>query len=379
MKRPRVITIALMGIGLGLVATAIAANQQYLDRHFLPSFFLTRSQYVRIELIVRFGIAAVGLCVALIAPFGARLLTWKVLRLAFSMVVAAGLALVAGEFVLQHWGVGPIEWLKPEDEPRRQPDPHLGWTLVPSRVGHKTIAGRDLEYAVDSNGYRVRSLTAPVDFDHPAIVFAGESIMFGEGLQWDESVPAQVSAIMQLQSVNLSVHGFGTDQTYLRLQQELPRFRHPVAVVTLFTTVLFGRNLDSDRPHLGATPDGLVWLPAVEHTRLRALATVLVPYRSIEAVERGIVVTRETLRATADLARQRGAIPLIVVPQFGEEDELEKMLRRRILEEAGLPYVFVEVKETWRLPWNQHPDARASEVIAKAIASNLDPRLQGLE
>jgi hypothetical protein len=197
-------------------------------------------------------------------------------------------------------------------------------------------------------------------------------MMFGEGLNWDESVPAQVGARMQIQSVNLAVHGFSTDQVYLRLQEQLPRFRRPVALVTVFTTALFGRNLDDDRPHLGP---GLVWLPAIEHTRLKALATVLVPYRSDATVERGLVMTRETLRATIDLARAYGARPLIVVPQFGKEDELERTLRRRILDDGGLPYALVEINAAWRLPWNQHPDARASRAIANSITTWLQENL----
>jgi hypothetical protein len=159
---------------------------------------------------------------------------------------------------------------------------------------------------------------------------------------------------------------------HLRLQEELPRFRRPVAVVTVFTTALFGRNLDDDRPHLGP---GLVWLPAVEHTRLKALATVLVPYRSDATVERGLVMTRETLRATTDLARAYGAISLIVVPQFGREDALERTLRRRILDEIKLPYAFVEINAAWRLSWNQHPDARANRAIAVAITARLQENL----
>ena len=41
------------------------------------------------------------------------------------------------------------------------------------------------------------------------------------------------------------------DQIYLRLVRELPQFRRPTAVVAIFMTELFGRNLDEDRPHLG--------------------------------------------------------------------------------------------------------------------------------
>lgn len=37
-------------------------------------------------------------------------------------------------------------------------------------------------------------------------------------------------------------------------------------------------------------------------------------------IDRGVEVTRDVLRATARLARARGAAPLILVPQFGPED-----------------------------------------------------------
>ena len=67
-------------------------------------------------------------------------------------------------------------------------------------------------------------------------------------------------------------------------------------------------------------------------------------------------MTREVLGATVDLARARGATPLIVVPQFGVEEQAERALRRRILDETGLPYVWIEIDEAWRLPWDRHPE-----------------------
>jgi hypothetical protein len=133
-------------------------------------------------------------------------------------------------------------------------------------------------------------------------------------------------------------------------------------------TALFGRNLDDDRPHLGP---GLVWLPAAQHARLRSLASLLVPYRRDQTVENGIIVTREVLRATVALARARGARPLIVVPQLGAEEGVERTLRRRILDESGVPYVFAAIDGTWRLPWDRHPNARAAQAIAAAIAARL--------
>src|SRR5262249_44174818 len=162
----------------------------------------------------------------------------------------------------------------------------------------------------------------------PTLVFAGESVMFGEGLVWDETIPAQVGAMLGIQSANLAVHGYSTDQIYLRLARELPRFRQPVAVVSIFMTELFGRNLDDDRPYLGP---GLEWKPAQKASRLVALAGLLVPYRRDTTVEQGVRVTREAFRAIVPLARRAGATPLVVVPQFGSEDDVQRLLRERIL------------------------------------------------
>ena len=80
-------------------------------------------------------------------------------------------------------------------------------------------------------------------------------------------------------------------------------------------------------------------------------------------------MTRDVLRATLDLAQTRGARPLIVVPQFGVEDPAERALRLRILDEAGLPYVWIEIADGWRLSRSLHPNADAARAIATAIVS----------
>ena len=360
--------IAVATIGAAFVVCALAANQRWLDRHFLPSFFLPRQWYVLIESSVRLMMAAAGVWLALAArPRAGRLVAHAPAR-ALHVAIAAVLAIGASELVLRRTHLRATEWLVHDEEPRRRPDPRLGWTLVPARTGHNTIGGRVIEYSLDPAGYRVRREDEPVDPERPTILFTGESVMFGEGLTWEESVPAQVGAMMGMQSANLAVHGFGSDQAYLRLENELPRFRRPVAVVSLFMTALFGRNLDDDRPHLGP---GLVWLPAGERSRLPSIAKLLVPYRSDRIIERGVSVTREVLRATVDLARARGATPLILVPHFGVEEDAERALRRRILDEAGVPSLLIEIDAAWRLPWDRHPNARAARAIATAVAARL--------
>jgi hypothetical protein len=360
---------AVASLGLALVAIALFANQNWLDRHFLPSFFLTRQTYVLLETIVRFAIGVVGVTLALVVrPRFGRVVARTPARV-FHVAIAAALALVASELVLRRVHLRPAEWLGRDQEPRRQPDPRLGWTFVPSRTGHSAIGGRVVDYTFDSAGYRVRRVDEPVDFERPTIVFTGESVMFGKGLTWEESIPAQVGLMLGRQSANLAVDGYASDQAYLRVEAELPRFRQPVAVVAMFMTTLFGRNLDDDRPHLGP---GLEWLPGVRHGRLRSLAQLIAPYRSDDTVERGITVTRAVFRATVELASAREATPLILVAQFGSEDRVEEGLRRRILDEPGLPYVLVEIDPKWRVPDDVHPDARAAHMIAAAIAARLD-------
>jgi hypothetical protein len=354
-------------VGCALVLLPAAATQPWLDRHFLPSFFLPRESYVRLETIVRSILAACGVALILASGRVGRLLG-RAPGVTVSIVAAGVLALGTSEVVLRRVHLRPAEWLLPEEEPRRQPDPRLGWVLQPARTGRAVVGGRTIEYAIDPAGYRVRRVEEAIDPARPTILFTGESVMFGEGLAWDETVPATVGALLGVQTANLAVHGYSNDQTYLRLERELPRFRHPLAVVTLFMTTLFGRNLDDDRPHLGP---GLVWLPAESTAKLASLAALLVPYRASTTVDRGIRMCREVLRATVDLARTRNAAMLIVVPQIGRESDSERLLREEILDPGALPYVQIEIDPAWHVPWDRHPDARADRLIAQAVAARL--------
>ena len=254
-----IVEIVVVSIGTLLVVCAALANQRWLDKHFLPSWFLPHQWYVLIESSVRVLIATLGVTLAVFKLSRvARLITAAPVPVVLS-ALAALLALGTSELLLRRVHLRAAEWLVPDEEPRRRHDARLGWIFEPSRTGQSHIGGRTVEYAFDPAGYRVRRVNEPVDPEQPAMVFIGESVMFGEGLTWEETIPARVGAITGVQSANLAVHGFSNDQAYMRLQTELPRFRRPLAVVSLFMTALFGRNLDDDRPHLGP---GLVWLRA---------------------------------------------------------------------------------------------------------------------
>src|SRR2546428_1345428 len=235
-----IVEIEIAFVGVVLFVSTLHANQRWLERHFLPSFYTSRSRYVWIESIVRITIAAIGAVLALIVrrPLG-KFIAYHPVR-ALQITLAILLAFPATEFVLRarHRRVAMAEEYPAEVEPSRQLDSRLGWVFVPSRTGHQRVGNRTVEYAIDSAGYRVRSVDEPVDADRSTVVFTGESMMVGERLTWDESIPAQTGAILGSQSANVAVSGFASDQAYLRLQAELSRFRRPVGVVTLFVPLL---------------------------------------------------------------------------------------------------------------------------------------------
>ena len=365
-------TTAVM-IGILLLAAAFAANQAWWDRHFLPLFFFSHEKYVLGERLVRLAGAAAGIALIVFArPAIGRLanrmsgdeLVAGLLRL----ILAVGLALAASELIMGHDFTFAAAESRPGEEPVRQPDQRLGWVFKPAHDGSSMAGGRRIAYAIDPRGYRVRSRNAPVDVNVPSILFTGESIIAGYGLNWDETIPAQAGAALNVQSASIAVFGYANDQAYLRLKAELPRFRQPLAVVSLFIPSLFTRNLGDDRPHLG--PD-LTWMPAVHRLWLSALFRFLVPYHSVAAIEQGIAATRAELLATAALARRHGAISLVVDPQFGGETPVEQSLRKRILEQPGMEFVQVRLDPSWHLQGDLHPDPRAAHAIAMAIAARL--------
>jgi hypothetical protein len=370
LKRFRIAEIGVACIGCAVIAAAAAANQAWFDRHFLPSYWTPREEIVRTELLVRIALAVVGAAIVLLGGAIARFFAREPLYL-FTISFAVILAFGASELVLRRWLRGPHEFSS-GGEPRSHLDARLGWLFDVSRTGSTTNLARRITYTFDRNGYRVASAADTTDFDAPTIVFTGESIMVGHQLAWAETIAAQTSAMLGVRSANIAVSGFATDESYLRLAADLPRFRHPVAVVSLFAPSIFDRNLDDDRPHLGAN---LVWRPPVRRWRLTSLARRFVGYRSEEAVDQGAAITREVLTATVRLARSRGAIPLIVVPQFEPEGQQERELRRRIVEEAHLPYVYVPLDPDDRVEADGHPDADGARTIAEAIADALRPAL----
>src|SRR5262249_38239523 len=81
--------IAVASIGSALLIGALLANQRWLDRHFVPSFFLPRVWYVRLETLARLVMAMLGVTlIALVRRRVGRLVA-RAPGLTVSIIVAA--------------------------------------------------------------------------------------------------------------------------------------------------------------------------------------------------------------------------------------------------------------------------------------------------
>ncbi|SRR6266568_5163475 len=99
---------------------------------------MPRHWYVALETLARLCMAVVGtLLLFVLRPRVGRFVARTPGR-AIQIVVAVLLAIGASDLALHHVHLGPAEWLLPDEEPRRQADPQLGWTWVPEHTGSMT-------------------------------------------------------------------------------------------------------------------------------------------------------------------------------------------------------------------------------------------------
>jgi hypothetical protein len=137
----------------------------------------------------------------------------------------------------------------------------------------------------------------------------------GHGLRWEDSLPALVGEALNLQVVNLGVEGYASDQAFLRLLDALPRFEHPVAIITLFLPGLVNRLERVDHPRLVFDGDDVKLVPPgfIQNLRLTQAFRESLDFHPEWAIE----TTAEVPRRTARLATERGARAIFVTPYLG--------------------------------------------------------------
>jgi hypothetical protein len=373
----RIVFLALAAPAAALFWFAAIANDAWFERHVVvPAYRLAPPHWVPPAL--RLGAIGLGLLLAACGVAASRRATaGGVARAAIALALSLG----ASELVLRLLRRPEAEMPNPRLEwVLGVPDPRTGWAFVPNRTMDLPRRGRQrlARYAIDAHGDRAPSQDWVEDPRAPTVIVTGESTAVGHGLQWPDTFAARLARMLSVQVVNVAEGGYGSDQAHLRAVDALPRFAHPVAVVTLVLPVQLHRNIQDDRPRFVVRDGALVIEPASRSPfRLRQVFVDEIPYLSEAKLQRSLDLTRAVLHATAGAARARGAWPLFVVPSIGPprpaEARPEAFVVRALLDD--LPHVVVDIDRAHLIPGDGHPDAAGAAQIAGAIAAALAPHL----
>lgn len=378
MLRPIVLTLA----GLGLLTVSSRVDPSWVNRHVVqlhawPPLDFATVQRIQSTLVWALAVGAVALfaAAALSRSSAGPMKLASVLRIALAIVCA-----FASAEIYLRWRARVHPRPKMTQEVFGRLHPRYGWVWTPSLAAIEQVAGRSVRLAFNRESIRVRDPAEELDGRAPSILFTGESIAAGQGLQFEETFAARVSGALGVQPVNLAVNGYGCDQAYLRLIDALPRFDRIVATVTTFLPVQLGRNLQDLKPRLVLSERGaLESLPAatgwLSQLRLRRLLLNELPYSSDRGIAATVALTRVILRETVKKTQARGGTAVFLIPLQGPprtlEEHAEAWIIRSIFEAEGVPYVLVDLDGDLLLAGDPHPNPRGAQLIASALLDAL--------
>ncbi|MGO8999958.1 MAG: SGNH/GDSL hydrolase family protein [Polyangiaceae bacterium] len=373
-SRRRVIAeLLVVAAGLSLLGGAWALNVEWLERRFGletgHTYFLTIERAILIA-------AAVALIVVARPKVGRwteRVGTAEALGACFRIGLAFVLAIVASEVGLRILKLPRRYDMAVTSEALGETNPRYGWLFKASKSITIETAGRPIRYDFNAEHNRARSVDDLPDPSRPSLLFVGESITTGHGLQWDESYPAIVGEALNLQVVNLGVEGYASDQAFLRLLDALPRFEHPVAIVTLFLPGLVNRVERVDHPRMVFDGAEVKLVPPgfVQSLRLTQAFRESFDFHPEWAIQ----TTAEVFQRTARLAKERGARAIFVTPYLGTNwPRGDGYLVQELLVREGLTVVDPNFGFE-PIPGDNHPNVASTRRLAEAIISTLQAEL----
>lgn len=355
-------------------AQAWRATPEWFELHILAPFYYLPPPSGALPSI-RLGLLIAGLMFPLVlSPLVGGSIARRGLRETAAAAARIGLAvllaLLVCEGVLEKLDKPDLQAPNPRLETRLgREDARLGWTLLPRRKFDIQMVKEvpRAHYELDQYGDRAPSVDWQEDPERPTIVLTGESCAFGHGLDWKDTVAAQLTAMTGYQVVVTAVGGYGNDQAYLRALEALQRLRHPVLVVSLVLPVMLSRNLHDFRPRLELVDGALVPAPPRKQWQLRSLLVNDLRYIRASRLEDAKKLAHAIFAETVKAAAARGARALFLQPSIDGPPP-------RFMEEllADLPHVDVTLQRPHLIPWDGHPNAEGARLLARAIAQYVN-------
>lgn len=281
-------------------------------------------------------------------------------------------------------------------------DPGLGWTYVPNRTVTQRFGsyGRRVPMHFNDIGARVGEPGRRFDPAAPTVVFVGDSYTFGHGVMYGETMAGQLEKVAGLpfQVVNLGVQGYGTDQALLILRRHFRDFNTKVVVYT-FLLDHVKRNDNADRrlifpgaKFLGTKPrfalrgDGTleeVGKPAryEDLSQIRVWQLLQLAWAKYGPPP-SMALTRALVREMRDTVESSGAT-FILVLWTNRHSMPAGDLARQLFPGTRLTVIDTGADapadwDSYHIPGEYHPDARAYAHVARLIAEKLtEPALHG--
>lgn len=172
----------------------------------------------------------------------------KILR--FNLIVFIFLACLV-ELILRIVGVPYNVQYEPSENAIAKFDENRGWSYKPDLSKEIKVYDRTVFVHFNEYGIRVSDPKIKLDYSKPSILFIGGSYVMGDGLQYEESIAAQLNKLIgnEYQVVNLGVQAYGSDQSLITLQRFITKFNTKL-VVYVFLEQHIERNGNHDRRFL---------------------------------------------------------------------------------------------------------------------------------
>jgi len=113
-------------------------------------------------------------------------------------------------------------------------DDTLGWVPQPNTTKIHKESDFEVLYTINSKGYRGKEYPLEKKEGVFRIVIIGDSMSFGYGVNDEETYAALIDkSIPNVEVINLSVSGYGTDQELLRLQKQGFDFKPDLVILQI--------------------------------------------------------------------------------------------------------------------------------------------------
>jgi len=152
-------------------------------------------------------------------------------------LVVAVAAVILG-FLL---GEGVVRFAFPEWAPRTarltdfwRYDRRYGWSHIPGTKGIFRSHGIDAEVVINAKGFRGPEVPYARTPERPRVLFLGDSLTWGFGIAFDDIFVTRLErSLPPLETVNLAVSGYATDQELLLYQDEGRKYRPDLVVIVV--------------------------------------------------------------------------------------------------------------------------------------------------